>query len=77
VGNRFEFRAVGSSQNPAIPITALNAIVAESLGFVCDEVERKTREGKSKKEAVGETIRETLKEHSRIIYNGDCYEKVC
>jgi glutamine synthetase len=76
VGNRFEFRAVGSSQNPAVPITALNAIMADSLDFICNEVDRKVAENVPIRDAVDETILETLKEHSRIIYNGDCYDQV-
>ena len=39
VGNRFEFRAAGSSQNCAWPITVLNSIVAESFHELCDEVD--------------------------------------
>lgn len=38
-GNKFEFRAVGSSSNPAFPITVLNSIVAESLNQILDEIE--------------------------------------
>ena len=38
VGNRFEFRAVGSSQNCAWPITVLNTIMAESLTAMCNEL---------------------------------------
>ena len=38
-GNRFEFRAVGSSQNCAWPVTCLNAVVASSLHAMCDEME--------------------------------------
>lgn len=38
-GNKFEFRAVGSSANPAFPVTVLNTIVAESLNRMMDEIE--------------------------------------
>ncbi len=37
-GNKFEFRAVGASAHPAMPITVINAIVADSLGLILDEI---------------------------------------
>jgi Uncharacterized protein related to glutamine synthetase len=40
-GNKFEFRAVGSSQNPALAVTILNTIVAESLNEIVEEIEKK------------------------------------
>jgi len=40
-GNKFEFRAVGSSQAPAEPVTVLNTITADSLQYLCDEIEKK------------------------------------
>jgi len=46
-GNKFEFRAVGSSANPAISATVLNAIVAESLNTMMDEIEAKLKNKKS------------------------------
>lgn len=74
VGDRFEFRAVGSSQNPANPITAVNAIVADSLNALCDDVERAAASSTDTLSAVITTvIRDTLRVHFRIIYNGDCY----
>ena len=84
VSNRFEFRAVGSSQNCAWPITALNAIVAESLHALCDEVDELVvrspflgsdlSPGAAGVEALQQVIRKTLTEHQAVIYNGDCYE---
>lgn len=41
-GNKFEFRAVGSSASPSFPITVINAIVAESLNEIMDEIESHT-----------------------------------
>ncbi|KAH3763408.1 glutamine synthetase [Pelomyxa schiedti] len=74
-GNRFEFRAVGSSQNCAGPITAINAIVTESLLHMADEVDKHVSSGINKKMALLHVIRATLSESLPIIYNGDCYEK--
>ncbi len=41
-GNKFEFRAVGSSQSIALPITILNTIVAESLDILADKIGTKS-----------------------------------
>lgn len=64
-GNRFEFRAVGSTQNIAYPLAILNAAVAESMGVLADEIEG----GKSVRDAVADM----LKEHWSIIFNGNGY----
>lgn len=75
VGNRFEFRAVGSSQNVAWPLMALNTIVADSLSAMSDEVESAIASGAqpSKSLAIQKVIRDTLTAHRAIVYNGDCY----
>jgi glutamine synthetase type III len=74
VGSRFEFRAVGSSQNTAWPITALNTIMAESLGVLCDALQAKIDQGAAPRDALAAVIHSTLKAHLPIVYNGDCYE---
>src|SRR5690606_9277206 len=38
-GNKFEFRALGSSQSPSMPNTVLNTIVAESIDSLCEDIE--------------------------------------
>ena len=38
-GNKFEFRALGSSQSPSLPNTVLNTIVAESIDSLCEDLE--------------------------------------
>merc|ERR1711988_1225283 len=58
-GNRFEFRAVGSSQNISYPLAILNSAVAESMGVLADAIEG----GKSLQGAVADM----LKEHWSII----------
>src|ERR1700722_11256814 len=47
-GNKFEFRAVGSSANAAMPVTVLNAAVAQSLNQIVDEIEHNLKSGKSR-----------------------------
>ncbi|KAL7718971.1 Glutamine synthetase [Entamoeba marina] len=75
IGNRFEFRAVGSSQNPSWPLTVINTIVAAAARDMINEVEVLNRKGASGKEAIEFVIKETLKNHNKIIYNGDCYSE--
>lgn len=79
-GNKFEFRAVGSSSSPALPVTILNAIVAESLNEILDEIEKKL-EPKSPPtpqtliEAVMPVLRKYLKQSRSIRFHGDNYSE--
>jgi glutamine synthetase len=79
-GNKFEFRAVGSTQNVAFPSTCLNVAVAESLDAMATELEGMLAGAKgkgSRKEAfeaaVGALLKKTVKQHKRIIFNGNGY----
>jgi glutamine synthetase len=72
-GNRFEFRALGSSQNAASPVMALNTIVADSLDFVADEIEAKIGSGSDLATAVNLVIKKVFTDHQRIVFNGDNY----
>ena len=72
-GNKFEFRAVGSSQSIAFPNTALNTMVAESLDYISTELEKLTKGGMDINAAAEKLVRETLKENQRILFNGDNY----
>ena len=75
-GNRFEFRAVGSNQSIAGSQVALNTILAESLDFVCDEIEKITKGDSSKlNAAVQKVIQGIMKKHGHVIFNGDGYAK--
>jgi glutamine synthetase len=71
-GNKFEFRAVGSSQATAKPNTVLNTIVAESLAYFADEIER-LQAGKGLEAAVNEVVVDLFKKHQRILFNGNGY----
>jgi glutamine synthetase len=77
-GNKFEFRAVGSSQASAWPNTVINTIVADSLNYIATELE-KTLGQAPKEDKVEKTVRELLrkiiKEHKRIVFNGDGYSE--
>lgn len=67
-GNKFEFRMVGSSISIASTNTVLNGIVANSIREMADEILIDKKE-------VKEVIKETLKAHSRIIFNGNNYSE--
>ncbi|MDX2018093.1 MAG: glutamine synthetase III [Planctomycetota bacterium] len=79
-GNKFEFRAVGSSQSVAWPATVLNTIVADALASVADELEKalgKTgAENPAKLQSVvAALLQKLVKQHKRVIFNGDGYDK--
>jgi len=72
-GNKFEFRAVGSSQSISFPIVVLNTIVAEALDDMCTQLEEEMDGGESLEEALRSVLRSTLTESRDIIFNGDGY----
>src|SRR3954467_446326 len=61
-GNKFEFRAVGSSQNIAAPNTVLNTIVAESLDYVATKLEADVNSGKDLNKAIQDLLPAMIKE---------------
>jgi glutamine synthetase len=74
-GNKFEFRAVSSNQSIAYPNIALNVAVTESLDYMATELEKATSSGKSLEQAVAQLLPKVIKEHKRIIFNGNNYAK--
>ena len=72
-GNKFEFRAVGSSFSIAGPNTVLNTIVAESLDFIASGLEQSVKSGKDLTKAMADLLPGILKESKKVIYNGDGY----
>src|SRR5436190_11098467 len=72
-GNKFEFRAVGSSFNIAGPNTVLNAMVAESLDYVATELENAIKGGKALTPAIQELLPRIVKSCKKVIFNGDNY----
>ena len=75
-GNKFEFRAVGSSQSMAGPLVALNTIMAESLDYCATELE-KVASGDAAKfgSAVQSLLKAIINEHGAVIFNGDGYSE--
>jgi glutamine synthetase len=72
-GNKFEFRAVGASQNIAFPLTVLNTIVASAIDQMATELERWLERGASLAEALRHVLRSVYHQHRRIVFNGDNY----
>ena len=69
-GNKFEFRMLGSAFSIAGPIIVLNSIVAEVLSQFADELENST----DFKSDLSKLIKRTIKNHKRIIFNGNGYD---
>ncbi len=72
-GNKFEFRAVGSTANCATSMTTLNAIVAKQLIDFRKEVEALIEKGLKKDEAIFNVLREYIKQTKHILFEGDGY----
>jgi len=72
-GNKFEFRAVGSTQNVALPATCLNVAVTESLDTMATELDERLAKGETLEAAVAALLQKTIKAHKRIIFNGNGY----
>lgn len=74
-GNKFEFRAVGSSANCANAMTALNTIMAETLKGFKKDVDALIEKGEKKEIAIMHTIREYIVASEKILFEGDGYSE--
>ncbi|WP_374542502.1 glutamine synthetase III [Flavobacterium sp.] len=75
-GNKFEFRAVGSSANCAVSMTTLNSIVAKQLIDFKNEVDALVdKKGLKKDEAIFNILREYIKQTKNILFEGDGYSE--
>src|SRR6187397_2198697 len=72
-GNKFEFRAVGSSANCANAMTILNTIMAETLRTFKKDVDGLVEKGEKKEIAIMHTIREYIVASEKILFEGDGY----
>ncbi len=72
-GNKFEFRAVGSSANSATPMTILNTIMASQLFKFREEVDVILEKGIKKELAIVEVLKKYVKETKRILFEGNGY----
>ena len=71
-GTKFEFRAVGSSQNISTPITVVNAIIADSLDYVAEKI-KKASQGKDFNTAVLQVVAEIVKDTKPVRFEGNNY----
>jgi len=74
-GNKFEFRAPGSSQSISFPATVLNTIMAESLDEMCTLLEAELQEGVSFEDALRTLLADEIRRVGRIVFNGDGYSE--
>ncbi len=74
-GNRFEFRATGSSGNCAAPLIVINAAVAEELILFKTEVDKLIDKGVKKDEAILQVIRQFITESKKIRFGGNGYSQ--
>ncbi len=74
-GNKFEFRAVGSSQSVAGPIVVLNTIVAESLDEFATQLEQAVTAKKDLNSEIQALLQNAVKETKHVIFNGDNYSE--
>ena len=72
-GNRFEFRAVGSSQSVSGPLVAMNTMLADSLDWIADRLEGKFSDGATEVEAVAAVLKELMELHGAVVFGGDGY----
>src|SRR5687767_9738457 len=72
-GNKFEFRALGSSMSLALPNTVLNTIVAEAIDSMSEDLENAINGGASLEEAVAKVVKDVYAANKHIVFNGDNY----
>ncbi len=72
-GNKFEFRAVGSSASISIPVAVLNAAVAESLNEITELIETGFKKSKNFEAAVIEVIKNAIHKTKKIRFEGNNY----
>ena len=72
-GNRFEFRAVGSSQSVSGPLIAMNTMLTDSLDWIAEKLEAELSSGTDKTAAVIAVLKELMSLHGKVIFGGDGY----
>jgi glutamine synthetase len=74
-GNKFEFRALGSSQSLSLPNTVLNTIVAEAIDEMSSELENSLRGGAELETALPSILQRSYADNKQIIFGGDNYSE--
>jgi len=72
-GNRFEFRAVGSSQSVSGPLVAMNTMLADSLDWIAEKLDAELKAGADKTVAVIAVLKELMSLHGSAVFGGDGY----
>jgi len=72
-GNRFEFRAVGSSQSVSGPLVAMNTILADSLNWIAEKLDAALISGQDQSASVITVLKELMELHGNVIFGGDGY----
>jgi glutamine synthetase len=72
-GNKFEFRALGSSMSLAFPNTVLNTIAAEAIDALAEDLENAINGGASLEDAVAQVVKATYEANKQILFMGDNY----
>lgn len=72
-GNRFEFRAVGSSQSVSGPLVAMNTMLADSLDWIAVKLKKELDSGTPQTAAVINVLRELMENHGNAVFGGDGY----
>jgi glutamine synthetase len=73
-GNKFEFRALGSSMSPALPNTVLNTIVAESIDDLAEAL-KKAQRGSTLEKAVAKAVKDSWSANKQVTFGGDNYSE--
>ena len=74
-GNKFEFRALGSSMSLAFPNTVLNTIAAEAIDELAGKLEEKLAAGAGMPEAVMEIVKDSYLANKAVCFSGDNYSE--
>ncbi|WP_417499425.1 glutamine synthetase III [Methylophaga sp.] len=74
-GNRFEFRAVGSSQSVSGPLVAMNTMLADSLDWIAEKLKAELDSGKDQTTAVLAVLKELMEQHGNVVFGGDGYSE--
>ncbi len=72
-GNRFEFRAVGSSQSVSGPLVAMNTMLADSLNWIADKLEVELKAGKDVATATLAVLKVLMEQHGNAVFGGNGY----
>jgi glutamine synthetase len=74
-GNKFEFRALGSSMSLSLPNTVLNTIVAEAIDYLSEELDDALNAGKSLEEALPPILQKSYAANKQVVFDGDGYSQ--